>query len=119
MADIQSVIEMAQDAGVEFIDVKFVGLLGDMQHLTYPVESAAQRRFFHRRRRLSTARRVRGFQTIDKSDMLLMPDPATAFIDPVYDTPTLSVFANILDPITTRILFARPALYRRKRPSNT
>ena len=99
MSDIQSVIQMAQDAGVEFIDLKFVGLLGDLQHLTYPVESALNEDFFTDGVGFDGSS-VRGFQTIDKSDMLLMPDAATAIIDPAHDTPTLSVFANILDPIT-------------------
>lgn len=99
MSDVKSVIQMAQDAGVEFIDLKFVGLLGDMQHLTYPVESALNEDFFNDGVGFDGSS-VRGFQTIDKSDMLLKPDASTAIIDPIYDTPTLSVFANILDPIT-------------------
>ena len=99
MADIQSIIQMAEDAGVEFINLKFVGLLGDMQHLTYPVESALNEDFFNDGVGFDGSS-IRGFQTIDKSDMLLKPDADTAIIDPVYDTPTLSVFANILDPIT-------------------
>jgi glutamine synthetase len=99
MADAKSVIKMAQDAGVEFIDVKFTGLLGDMQHLTYPVEAQLNTDFFTDGVGFDGSS-VRGFQTIDKSDMLLMPDPESAFIDPAFDTPTLSVFANILDPLT-------------------
>jgi len=99
MADIQSVIAMAQDAGVEFVDLKFVGLLGDMQHLTYPAKAALTESFFTDGAAFDGSS-VRGFQTIDKSDMLLMPDISTAIIDPVFDTPTLTVFAHILDPIT-------------------
>ena len=99
MADIESVIEMAQDAGVEFINLKFVGLLGDLQHLTYPVESALNEDFFSDGVGFDGSS-IRGFQTIDQSDMLLVPDIETAIIDPVYDTPTLSVFANIFDPVT-------------------
>ena len=99
MADAKSVIKMAQDAGAEFIDVKFTGLLGDMQHLTYPVEAQLNEDFFTDGVGFDGSS-VRGFQTIDKSDMLLMPEAETAFIDPAYDTPTLSVFANIVDPLT-------------------
>jgi glutamine synthetase len=99
MADAKSVIKMAQDAGAEFIDVKFTGLLGDMQHLTYPVEAQLNEDFFTDGVGFDGSS-VRGFQTIDKSDMLLMPDPESAFMDPAFDTPTLSVFANILDPLT-------------------
>ncbi len=99
MADAKSVIKMAKDAGAEFIDVKFTGLLGDMQHLTYPVEAQLNEDFFTDGVGFDGSS-VRGFQTIDKSDMLLMPDPESAFMDPAYDTPTLSVFANIVDPMT-------------------
>jgi glutamine synthetase len=43
---------------------------------------------------------IRGFQTINESDMLLVPDPASAFRDPAYKVPTLSLICNIRDPIT-------------------
>jgi len=43
---------------------------------------------------------IRGFQTIDESDMLLLPDHSTAIIDPFYTLPTLSVICSIADPIT-------------------
>ncbi|HEX9998018.1 MAG TPA: type I glutamate--ammonia ligase [Abditibacterium sp.] len=99
MADIQSVISMAQEAGVEFVDLKFVGLLGDMQHLTYPAKVALTEGWFKNGAAFDGSS-VRGFQTIDKSDMLLMPDPSTAVVDPVCDTPTLTLFAHILDPRT-------------------
>src|SRR6476661_9588555 len=99
MADVKAVIEMAKEAGVEFIDVKFTGLLGDMQHLTYPVEAQLNEDFFNDGVGFDGSS-VRGFQTIDKSDMLLLPDADSAFIDPVFDTPTLSVFADIVDPLT-------------------
>lgn len=99
MPDIQSVIAMAQDAGVEFVDLKFVGLLGDMQHLTYPAKAALTEDFFADGVAFDGSS-VRGFQTIDKSDMLLRPDISTAIIDPVCDTPTLTLFAHIADPVT-------------------
>jgi len=98
-ANIQSVIEMAEEEGIEFIDLKFVGLLGDLQHLTFPVQSALNEDFFLDGVGFDGSS-VRGFQTIDRSDMMLVPDVSTAIIDPIYDTATLSVFANIVDPIT-------------------
>lgn len=97
--DAKAVIEMAQQAGVEFIDLKFTGLLGDLHHLTYPVDAQLNEEFFEDGVGFDGSS-IRGFQTIEKSDMLLMPDASTAFIDPVIDTPTLSVFADILDPMT-------------------
>lgn len=89
---------MAEEEGVEFIDLKFVGLLGDLQHLTFPVESALNEDFFSDGVGFDGSS-IRGFQTIDQSDMLLVPDVSTAIIDPIYDTPTLSVFAHVFDPV--------------------
>ncbi|HEY8477044.1 MAG TPA: type I glutamate--ammonia ligase, partial [Chloroflexota bacterium] len=43
---------------------------------------------------------IRGFQAIHESDMLLVPDPTTAFVDPVCKVPTLSLICNVVDPIT-------------------
>ncbi len=90
---------MAEEEGVEFIDLKFVGLLGDLQHLSFPVESSLNEDFFSDGVGFDGSS-VRGFQTIDQSDMVLVPDASTAIIDPIYDTPTLSVFAGIFDPLT-------------------
>ena len=107
MADVKSVIAMAEEAGAQFIDLKFTGLLGDMQHLTYPVQAQLNEEFFSNGVMFDGSS-VRGFQTIDKSDMLLMPDAETAFMDPAYDTPTLSVFASILDPRTKEVYSRDP-----------
>ena len=43
---------------------------------------------------------IRGFKQIQESDMLVMPDPASAFVDPVLKVPTLSIVGDIVDPIT-------------------
>ncbi|MDW3689444.1 glutamine synthetase beta-grasp domain-containing protein, partial [Cupriavidus sp. CV2] len=42
---------------------------------------------------------IRGFQEIHESDMLVRPDPATAFVDPFCETPTLSIICDVIDPI--------------------
>src|SRR5499427_8668673 len=43
---------------------------------------------------------IRGFQTIEESDMLLIPDPESAFLDPFTDVPTVSLVCNVRDPVT-------------------
>ena len=53
---------------------------------------------------------IRGFQQIHESDMLLVPDPSTAIVDPVYKAPTLSLVCNIVDPITKE-LYSRDPRY--------
>ena len=57
---------------------------------------------------------IRGWQPINASDMLLIPDPTTAKIDPFTQYPTLSLICNIVDPITKRAVLARPAQHRQE-----
>ncbi len=89
---------MADDEGIEFIDLKFVGLLGDLHHLTFPVQFALNEDFF-RDGAVFNASSVRGFGSVNNS-VRLVPDVSTALIDPVYDTATLSLFGNIVDAQT-------------------
>jgi glutamine synthetase len=84
--------------GVKFIDVRFCDLLGVMQHFVVPVESFNE----------STIRdgvafdgsSIRGFQQIHESDMLLLPDVSTAFVDPFRAERTLAMNFFIHDPFT-------------------
>jgi glutamine synthetase len=84
--------------GVAFIDVRFCDLLGVMQHFTVPVESFDE----------STVTdgvafdgsSIRGFQQIHESDMLLLPDVTTAFVDPFRAAKTVALNFFIHDPFT-------------------
>ncbi len=98
MADAKSVLALAKEQGAEFVDIKFIDLPGIWQHFTIPVENLDEGMFEDGLAFDGSS--VRGFQTIDVSDMLLLLDPATAMMDPVLETPTLSIVANVFDPIT-------------------
>jgi glutamine synthetase len=98
MADAKSALALAKDNGVEFVDIKFIDLPGIWQHFTIPAENLTEELFEDGLAFDGSS--VRGFQTIDQSDMLLLLDPETAIIDPCMDSPTLSVIANVFDPIT-------------------
>jgi glutamine synthetase len=91
------VLKYAQDNGAKMIDCKFIDLPGSWQHITYPVE------------RLEEGLEegygfdgssIRGWQAINNSDMVMMPDPTTAIMDPFPKVPTLSLTCNAVDPIT-------------------
>ena len=93
-----AVISKARAAGALVVDVRFTDLLGATQHFTIPItEFTAD---------LETeglgfdGSSIRGFQTIDESDMLLIPDAATAFMDPTLSVSTLAIVCDIFDPIT-------------------
>jgi glutamine synthetase len=97
-AQAQRVIELAAEKGVKIVDLKFTDLPGTWQHFSIPV-SELKIEVFEEGLGFDGSS-IRGFQKIHESDMLLVPDPATAFIDPALKVPTLSLICNVRDPIT-------------------
>ncbi len=93
----QEVIQLIQDEGVEMIDLKFTDLPGTLQHVGVPPNEVNEALFANGTGFDGSS--IRGFQTIDESDMLLVPDPNTAVIDPVYNIKTLSLICDIRDPL--------------------
>jgi len=91
------VLEFAAERGVEMVDLKFVDLPGTWQHMTLPL-SALDADDFETGLGFNGSS-IRGFQEIHESDMLLVPDPTTAFIDPYYRRGTLSLICSIADPV--------------------
>ena len=94
----EDVIKLIQDEGVEIIDLKFTDLPGTLQHVGVPPNEVNESLFEHGTGFDGSS--IRGFQTIDESDMLLVPDASTAVIDPVYNIKTLSLICDIRDPLT-------------------
>ena len=87
-----------KDEGVETVDVRFCDLPGVMQHFTVPVQSFGPEVFEDG---LSfDGSSIRGFQKIHESDMTLMPDPTTAYLDPFRKSKTLVVSFFVHDPLT-------------------
>lgn len=83
---------------IRFVDVKFTDLFGQWQHFSMPVENFDEGDAFEEGLGFDGSS-IRGFQAIQNSDMVLRCDPATAFIDPVAAIPTLSLVANVYDPL--------------------
>jgi glutamine synthetase len=94
----QEVLAFAVEYGAQLVDLKFTDLPGTWQHMQMPLDALDVGDFEAGLGFDGSS--IRGFQTIDESDMLLMPDPATAIMDPYYDLPTLSLVCSIADPIT-------------------
>jgi glutamine synthetase len=92
------VMKAAKDAGVKIVDLKFVDLPGVWQHFSLPVEDLNEDLFDEGIGFDGSS--IRGFQLIHESDMLLVADPETAYVDPILGIPTLSLTCNVLDPIT-------------------
>ncbi|TQS44533.1 type I glutamate--ammonia ligase [Cryptosporangium phraense] len=87
-----------QDEGVRFIDVRFCDLPGVMQHFTVPIESFDAD--IIEEGLAFDGSSIRGFQQIHESDMLLLPDVSTAFVDPFRVNKTIALNFFIADPFT-------------------
>lgn len=88
----------AKQHNAEMLDLKFVDMLGTWQHCTYPLEQFDEGLFEDGVGFDGSS--IRGWQAINESDMIAIPEADTARIDPFCKEPTVSVIANIFDPIT-------------------
>jgi glutamine synthetase len=96
--NVREVLEFAKKNKVQVVDLKFVDLIGTWQHFTVPVSELTEGLFKDGSGLDGSS--IRGWKAINNSDMLLVPDPATACLDPFCSVPTLSLIGNVLDPIT-------------------
>ncbi len=94
----KDVLALMKEKGIKFVDLRFMDFPGLQQHFTFPVAHIKEDVFEEGLGFDGSS--IRGWQAINESDMLVMPDPRTATIDPFSDIPTLILYCNILDPIT-------------------
>ncbi|MCI0340890.1 MAG: type I glutamate--ammonia ligase [Planctomycetales bacterium] len=94
----KEVIAFAKTNGAAVVDLKFVDLLGTWQHFTIPVCELDEALFTDGSGFDGSS--IRGWQPINASDMLAVPDPVTAAMDPFAEKPTLTLICNVVDPIT-------------------
>ncbi len=90
--------QLAKEAGVKIVDLRFVDLPGVWQHFSIPAEDLSEDLFEEGIGFDGSS--IRGFQMIHESDMLLIADPDTAYVDPTLEVRTLSLACNVLDPVT-------------------
>jgi glutamine synthetase len=91
----KSVLEMARKNGAKMFDIKFVDTFGTWQHFSCPISELTEESFTDGLGFDGSS--IRGWKSIEASDMLAMPDPATAFIDPFCSVPTLSLTTTIAE----------------------
>src|SRR5215217_7473203 len=108
----QDVLALAQDRGARIVDLRFCDLPGLMQHFSIPVEELTEEGIESGYGFDGSS--IRGFQAIHESDMLLMPDPATAVMDPFREVPTLQMHCFVVDPITRESYSRDPRHIARK-----
>ncbi len=94
----KEVIEFAKANGAKMVDLRFTDFPGMWQHFSVPIEELSEESFeagfgFD-------GSSIRGWQEIHESDMIIVPDPNTAVMDPFFEVPTLVLLCNVYDPIT-------------------
>jgi glutamine synthetase len=96
--DPKQVLEYIRETNARIVDLRFTDWPGQWQHCSYPVSEIDEGTFEDGLGFDGSS--IRGWQAINESDMLMIPDPSTAFIDPFFAEPTLVMICDIADPIT-------------------
>jgi len=91
-------LALAKKNDVVQVDLRFIDWPGTWQHCSYPISEISESTFEDGLGFDGSS--IRGWQAINESDMIMLPDPATAFIDPFFAHPTLVMICDIADPIT-------------------
>src|SRR5258706_13218210 len=98
MADPKTVLEFAKKNGARMLDLRFTDLPGLWHHISYPINQLEEDSFEDGFGMDGSS--IRGWAAIHESDMLLIPDSSTAFMDPFAETATLVMYGDVKDPIT-------------------
>jgi glutamine synthetase len=95
---LEKVEKLVKDNKVEFVDLRFVDMRGVQQHVTFPANIIEPELFEDGR--MFDGSSIAGWKGINESDMVLLPDAETAYLDPFYADPTVVLTCDILDPAT-------------------
>ena len=106
------VLKLGQQNGAQFVDIRFCDLPGLMQHFSMPFEEFTEDAFEEGFGFDGSS--IRGFQEIQESDMILVPDAETAVMDPFRQHPTLIINAFVKDPVTGEHYTRDPRYVARK-----
>ena len=113
MATPKDVMKLVKENDLKIVDVKFTDLFGQWHHFSMPIEAFSPELAFEEGMGFDGSS-IRGFQSIENSDMILLADPNTAIVDPVAEMPTLSLTCDVYDPITREPYSRDPRYVARK-----
>jgi glutamine synthetase len=92
------VLNKINEYGVKFVDFRFTDTKGKEQHVSVPAHTLEEDTFTEGK--MFDGSSVAGWKGINESDMILMPDPDTAVLDPFTDEPTINISCNVVEPTT-------------------
>ncbi|HYK16362.1 MAG TPA: type I glutamate--ammonia ligase [Bryobacteraceae bacterium] len=112
----KEVLEFAEKKKAQQVDLRFTDLPGLQQHVSYPINQLTEDSFEEGFGIDGSS--IRGWAAINESDMLLIPDPSTAFMDPFGEIRTLVMTSDVIDPITRQHYERDPRWIARKAEMN-
>lgn len=92
------VMKLMEEKGIKFVDYRFTDTRGKEQHVTVPARAVDADIFEDGK--MFDGSSIAGWKGIQESDMILMPDPATACVDPFFEEPTLVLTCDVIEPNT-------------------
>jgi len=95
---VAKVTKLMKDNDVQFVDMRFTDTIGKEQHVTIPAKVVDAD--FFKEGKMFDGSSIAGWKSINESDMILMPDPTTAMMDPFMDEPTMIIRCDIVEPDT-------------------
>ena len=92
------VLKLIKEKEAKFVDLRFTDTIGKEQHVTIPTRLVDEG--FFKDGKMFDGSSIAGWKGINESDMILMPDPSTAVIDPFYEETTLNLTCDVIEPMT-------------------
>src|SRR5437016_12625791 len=92
----KEIFQLIKDKEVKFVDLRFTDTRGKEQHVSVPVKSFGPEKF--ESGHYFDGSSIAGWKGIQASDMLLLPDPTSSFIDPFLDAKTLAITCDVIEP---------------------
>src|SRR5438045_8758518 len=108
----REVLAYLREKDVKAVDLRFMDFPGLWKHFTVPAEAVDEHTFEDGLGFDGSS--MRGWQAINESDMLMVPDASTAFIDPFFKHPTLVLICDIVDPLTKKPYSRDPRFIAKK-----
>lgn len=98
MTTAKEVLQKIKDEDIKYVDLRFTDPRGKWQHVTFDIALVDEEMFSEGT--MFDGSSIAGWKAINESDMLLMPDPSTAVLDPFFSAATLSIVCDVLEPLT-------------------
>jgi glutamine synthetase len=95
---VENVLKLIKENEVKFVDLRFTDTKGKEQHVTIPVSQVSEGMFEDGK--MFDGSSIAGWKGINDSDMILLPDPSTAVLDPFFEETTLNITCDVIEPST-------------------